>query len=44
MPLSVTLMRVASVPRMRMPVYPMPVPASALMTTDGVWLNRKGKS
>src|SRR5450755_702155 len=27
-----------------MPVYPTPLPASELMTTDGVWLSRKGRS
>ena len=44
MPLRVTLILLASVPRNRIPVYPTPLPASELITTPGVWFNKKGKS
>ena len=44
MPFSVTLIRVASVPLILMPVYPTPFPASELTTTDGVWLSNSGRS
>src|SRR5260221_14010296 len=37
-------MRVASVPRIWIPVYPTPLPASELTTTEGVWLRIKGRS
>ena len=40
----VTLTRVASLPRIRIPVYPIPVPPSLVTTTDGVIFRRKGKS
>src|SRR5215208_1796908 len=44
MPFRVTLMRVRSVPLIRRPVYPIPLPASEFTTTEGVWLSRKGRS
>ena len=43
-PLAVTLMRVASVPRTRMVVYPTPAPASEVVNTEGVVEKRKGIS
>src|SRR6185503_18226999 len=43
-PLMVTFTRVASLPRMRMPVYPMPAPASEVTTTEGRPCSRKGMS
>ncbi len=44
MPFTVMLMRFISVPRMRMPVYPMPVPASEVTTVAGICSSRKGMS
>ena len=44
MPLVVTLMRLASVPRMRIAVYPMPLPASLVVTTEGMVASKKGMS
>ena len=37
-------MRVASVPRIWIPVYPTPLPASELTMTEGVWFRMKGRS
>src|SRR5687768_2259370 len=37
-------MRVASTPLIRMPVYPIPFPASEFATTEGVRFRRKGRS
>ena len=44
MPFKVTFTLVASLPRMRIPVYPTPAPASEVTTTPGVLSSRKGKS
>ena len=43
-PLMVTLMRVASVPRRRMAVPPMPMPVSFVATTEGVRAISEGMS
>ena len=43
-PLMVTLTREASLPRTRIPVYPIPAPASLVVTTPGRKLRRIGKS
>ena len=37
-------MREASIPRIRIPVYPTPFPASEVVTKEGVPSNKKGKS
>jgi hypothetical protein len=36
-------MRVASLPLIRMPVYPMPLPASEFITIEGAWFKNEGK-
>ena len=43
-PFMVTLMRVASVPRTRIEVPPMPVPASEVATTEGMVCSSQGMS
>ena len=44
MPLAVMFIRVGSVPRTCMAVYPMPIPASDDVVTDGVKLSIHGMS
>ncbi len=43
-PFMVTLIRVASLPRIESPVYPMPAPASDVLTTEGACCKRMGRS
>ena len=43
-PLIVTFVLDGSVPLTRIPVYPIPVPASEVVTAEGVVSNKVGKS